>query len=206
MYSIRLRFPQDSGLASDALLAADKNFPSGASFIILILKVEFPMASKQPIVKQFAWLSFIPQLLILSIFIVLASLTGTQTPAIMGTLAYVGTLVVLRRTIAQHHRNGISHLKTGKFGPALEMFKQAYEFFNRYRWVDDWRYITLLSSSRISYREMALLNMAYCYGQLGEGARSREYYQKTLTEFPDSAMAMAAIKMLDSATSPDPSP
>ena len=165
------------------------------------LKKGTPMASKHPIVKKIAWLSFVPQLLILSIFIVLASLTGTQTPAIMGALAYIGTSVVLRRTIAQHHRKGISHLKIGEFGPALEMFEQSYEFFNSYGWVDDWRYITLLSSSRISYREMALLNMAYCYGQLGEGARSREYYQKTLNEFPDSAMAMAAIEMLDSAKS-----
>lgn len=178
----------------------------GHQTLLLLMKAKIPMASKQPIVKQVAWLSFVPQLLILSIFIVLASLTGSQTPAIMGALAYFGTSVVLKRTVAQHHRKGISHLKIGEFGPAIELFEQAYEFFNRYRWVDDWRYITLLSSSRVSYREMALLNMAYCYGQLGEGDRSREFYDKTIAEFPDSAMATAAIKMLDSETSPDPRP
>jgi len=162
------------------------------------------MTSKQPVVKQIAWLSVVPQLLILSIFILLASLTGTQTPAVMGALAYFGMLMVLRRTFARYHREGISHFKAEEFDRALEMFKQSYDFFNQHRWVDDWRYITLLSSSRISYREMALLNIAYCYGQLGEGAKSREYYQKTLVEFPDSAIAKAAITMLDSAISPGP--
>ena len=158
------------------------------------------MASKQPIVKQIAWLSVVPQLLILSIFILLASLTGTQTPAVMGALAYFGMLMVLRRTFARYHREGISHFKAEEFDRALEMFKQSYEYFNQHRWFDDWRYITLLSSSRVSYREMAILNMAYCYGQLGNGGKAREYYQKTLEEFPESAMARAALNMLDSAT------
>jgi tetratricopeptide (TPR) repeat protein len=157
------------------------------------------MASKQPIVKQTAWLSIIHQLIILSIFIVLASLTGTQTPAIIGALAYLGMSVVLKKTIAQQHRQGIAHLKKEEFGEALERFQESYDYFNHHRWIDDWRLITLLSSSRVSYREMALLNVAYCYGQLGEGARSREFYEKTLAEYPDSTMAKAAINMLDSA-------
>ena len=164
------------------------------------------MASKQPIVKQTAWLSLIPQLLILGIFIVLASFSGTQNPGIMGALAYISASVLLRKTVAQHHRKGMAHFRKEEFAPALDRFQQSYDFFSHNRWVDDWRYVTLMSSSRISYQEMALLNIAYCYGQLGEEARSREYYLKTLNEFPDSAMAMAAIEMLDSATSPDPRP
>jgi hypothetical protein len=82
------------------------------------------MASKQPIVKQIAWSSLIPHLLILSIFIVLASQSDTENPAIIGALV----------------------------------------FFS-----------------------------------VGEGERAREFYKKTLLEFPDSAMAKAAIRMLDSA-------
>ncbi len=156
------------------------------------------MASKQPIVKQVAWLSLIPQLLILSIFIVLASSSGTENPAIVGALTYFFALLVLRRTVSIHHFKGIAHLKKAGFAPAVEKFQLSYAFFSRHKWIDNWRHITLLSSSRISYREMALLNVAYCYGQLGEGARSKEFYQKTLLEFPDSAMAKAAINMLDS--------
>ena len=156
------------------------------------------MASKQPIVKQVAWLSTIPQLLILASFIALLSLTETESPAVMGALAYFSVLVVLRKTVALHHWKGIAHFKKEEFAPALARFQQSYDFFSRHRWIDEWRYVMLLSSSRISYQEMALLNMAYCYGQLGEGARAREFYQRTLREFPGSAMAKAAIKMMDS--------
>ena len=159
------------------------------------------MASKQPIVKQTAWLSLIPQLLILAIFIALASLTSTQNPAIMGALAYISASVLLRKTVALHHRKGMAHFRKEEFAPALDRFQQSYDFFSHNRWVDDWRYVTLMSSSRISYQEMALLNMAYCYGQLGEGDKARAFYERTLLEFPDSTMAKAAINMLDSITS-----
>ena len=158
------------------------------------------MASKQPIVKQTAWLSLIPQLLILGVCIFLASLTGTQNPAIMGALGYIVASVLLRKKVTLHHRSGMTHFRNEEFSSALNSFQQSYDFFSLNRWIDDWRYITLLSSSRISYREMDLLNMAYCYGQLGEGDKARKFYERTLTEFPNSAMAKAAINMLDSVT------
>jgi len=151
-------------------------------------------------------LFLIPQLLILSVFIVLASRTGTENPAIIGTLAYFSVLAILRRTVAVQHRKGIAHFRKEEFAPALQRFKQSYDYFCRHKWIDEWRYITLLSSSRISYRGMALLNIAYCYGQLEKGVEAKEFYQRTVREFPDSAMAKAAIEMMDSITSEPPQP
>ena len=48
------------------------------------------------------------------------------------------------------------------------------EFFKRYNWIDKYRFVVLLSLSRISYTEMALANIAFCHGQLGEGGKSKE--------------------------------
>ena len=56
----------------------------------------------------------------------------------------------------------------------------------------------LLSSSRISYREMALINRAFCYTQIKEGEKAKELYKKALEEFPDSGMAKAGVNMLES--------
>ncbi len=78
-------------------------------------------------------------------------------------------------------------------------FKLSYDFFTRHPWIDDWRFITLLSSSRVSYREMALLNMAFCHAQEGDGVKAKEFYQRTLKEFPDSGMAKASLRMIESA-------
>jgi hypothetical protein len=45
---------------------------------------------------------------------------------------------------------------------------------------------------------MALANIAFCYGQLGNGVQCRYYYEKCLDLFPDSGLATAALRMLDS--------
>jgi hypothetical protein len=94
---------------------------------------------------------------------------------------------------------GVSLFRQERFADALPHFQRSYEFFTRHRWLDDWRFLTMLSSSRISYREMALLNVAFCYSQTGDGQRSRQCYQQALQEFPDSRMAQAALRMFEAA-------
>ena len=45
---------------------------------------------------------------------------------------------------------------------------------------------------------MALNNIAFAYGQIGDGKKAKEYYERLLTEFPRSGIAKAALKMIDS--------
>ena len=45
---------------------------------------------------------------------------------------------------------------------------------------------------------MALLNIAFCYGQIDQGKKSKEFYQRTLNEFPNSSLAASALKMIGS--------
>ena len=47
---------------------------------------------------------------------------------------------------------------------------------------------------------MALCNQAFCYGQIGDGQKMREIYEKTLSEFPGSILATTALRMVDSVT------
>jgi hypothetical protein len=46
---------------------------------------------------------------------------------------------------------------------------------------------------------MALVNMAFCYSQLGDGLKSKELYEKTLIEYPDSQIAKTALSLYESA-------
>ena len=114
-------------------------------------------------------------------------------------VVYLAALFSRRWLVAFHHRMGMVHLKSGHFETAIHCFEKSYEFFRRYPWVDKYRYITLLSSTRISYREMALVNVAFCHGQTGNGRESKEYYEKALAEFPDSQIAKSSLRMIASA-------
>jgi hypothetical protein len=44
---------------------------------------------------------------------------------------------------------------------------------------------------------MALCNIAFCYGQTGNGEKSEYYYNVTLKEFPNSLLAKAALNMIN---------
>ncbi|UPT66229.1 MAG: hypothetical protein M0D57_17375 [Sphingobacteriales bacterium JAD_PAG50586_3] len=88
-------------------------------------------------------------------------------------------------------------VKQKDYKDAISYFVKSYDFFNYYSWVDKYRYITLLSSSLMCYREMALNNIAFCYGQIGEGQLAEEYYLRTLSEYPDNEMAKAALNLIN---------
>ncbi|MEJ7847979.1 MAG: hypothetical protein WKF92_07835 [Pyrinomonadaceae bacterium] len=56
----------------------------------------------------------------------------------------------------------------------------------------------MLDSSAVSYREMALCNIAFAHVQLEENAEAQDYYRKTLAEFPESIMAKSSLAHLES--------
>jgi hypothetical protein len=157
------------------------------------------MASSVPVIKQIALVSLVPQLLLIAVFIGAAYLAGFEQFVVVGTGAYLIVSLSLRRFIPRDHRAGIVRVRREEYSEALPYFERSYDFFTRHRWIDDWRFITLASSSRISYREAALLNVAYCYAQTGNGEKAWEYYQRVKQEFPGSRIAEAALRMLEAA-------
>jgi len=157
------------------------------------------MASKKPIVKQVALLSFFPQLALLTAMIFFARWMGFNNFVIPGALMYLAISLPLRFGVPHHHRKGIALFKKGLFEDAIPFFENSYSFFKRNSWIDKYRYVILLSSSQISYTEMALLNIAFCYGQSGDEKKSKTYYEKTLAEFPDSEIAKTSLQMFQAA-------
>jgi tetratricopeptide (TPR) repeat protein len=156
------------------------------------------MSSKKPIVRQTAWVSLLPHLILLALLMYVFSLfiQSFNMAVLSASASYLVISFTLRYTIPRNHRRGIVLFKADKYPQAIEEYKKSYEFFRKHAWIDKYRFITLLSSSRISYTEMALNNIAYCYAQTGNAELAKQYYQKTLDLFPDSALAKSALNMI----------
>ncbi len=156
------------------------------------------MSSKKPIVRQVAWAAMLPQLIFLGSLMLVFSLIvkPLSTATLYATVVYLVISLTLRNTITHNQRKGMTLTKAEKYPQAIDEFKKSYAFFRKYAWIDKYRYMTLLSSSRISYTEMALVNIAFCYTQSGNAELSKEYYQKALQLFPDSGMAQSALNMI----------
>jgi tetratricopeptide (TPR) repeat protein len=160
------------------------------------------MSANIPTVRRIAWSYTIPHLLLMLGLILL--LWKVQFPdkldlaLLYGALVYLGYSFGSKAVLLKHHRRGINLSKLGLFREAIPEFQSSYSFLNKYPWIDKYRFITMLDSSAISYREMALCNIAYSYIQLEEKGRAQEYYRKALVEFPESHMAKSGLEYVES--------
>ena len=156
------------------------------------------MASNVPTIRQLSWLSVVPQLIVIGLLIFLYHLADFDEPFILGALTYSLLALVLRNIIAKNHRQGMRLVKQQKFADALPCFEKSVDYFAKNNWVDKYRYLTLLSSSKMTYKEMGLCNIAFCYSQTGNGQKAKEYYEQALKEFPENGLAIAGLNMLKS--------
>ena len=157
------------------------------------------MASGTPIIRQINWLAIGLHLCIFVALVYLFQFLQIGAPSLMAIAAYLVLAFFLRFFLAKYHRYGMMFIKRKEFEAAIPYFENSYEYFSDKPWLDRFRAIFLLSSSRISYKEMALVNIAYCYSQLGNGAEAKAYYERALQEFPESGIAKAGLNMINAA-------
>jgi len=152
---------------------------------------------KVPLVRETGWLSIIPQLLFMGLLIFLYYPLGIKECLLFGGLTYLVISFTIRGTFTINHRRGIKNCHEQNYTEAIQFFQKSCDFFEKHKWVDKYRYITLLSSSKYYYREMGLCNIAFCYTQIEEAEKAEYYYNIVLQEFPDNNLAIAALNFIN---------
>ncbi|MEW6108177.1 MAG: tetratricopeptide repeat protein [Nitrospirota bacterium] len=155
------------------------------------------MHGNTPVIKRYGWSSILPQLIVfLMIMIVIRKLSGGYSVSeamLPSVLIYIALSIGLRHGLIHSHRRGVKLIRRGMFRDAIPFFEKSYSFFSKHPQLDKWRYVALMSVSAISYKEMALCNIAFCYARIGDREASRGYYEKALSEFPESILAKSAL-------------
>jgi tetratricopeptide (TPR) repeat protein len=155
-----------------------------------------------PTVRPISWPATAIHLgLLLIIAVVCLGWFRSPPGMVYSTGAYLLYSLGSRFLIARAHRKGIQLSRSGQYEKAIEAFDESYQFFSRHAWLDRFRAVTLLSAAAMSYREMALCNIGFAYSQLGDGLKAKQVFQRTLNEFPNSAMATASLRMLQAGES-----
>lgn len=154
------------------------------------------MSSGIPFIRQIGWSSMFVHAFVILCIIGFWYWLKPEDYLFNGCLTYLFISFTIRRLLTRHHRTGIQNVRKQDYRSALPHFETSYEYFTRNEWIDRYRYLTLLTSSKISYKEMALVNIAFCYGQLGEQDKAITYYKRALSEFPDSQIARSALNLL----------
>lgn len=143
------------------------------------------------------------QFIVLAVFVLGAwVLFGEQmgiSALAIGAGAYLAYSFGSRALLTQTHRQGMLLTRQGRYKDAIKKYEQSYAFFSKHAWIDNYRSLVLLTPSAMSYREMALVNTAYCYAKMGKDKQAKEAYERTLREFPNSAMAKATLNLINAA-------
>ena len=144
------------------------------------------MASKIPVIRNTNYFYFIPQIAILLILIMILFFTGSEHYLIIGISLYFLLSIYLKVLIPRWHRKGIFYLKKGNLQSAILAFRKSYEYFQRNSWIDQYRAFTLFSISEFSYSEMALMNIIWCFEQLGDKKNAMKYHNLLKEKFPNN--------------------
>ena len=160
------------------------------------------MSAETPIVRKTAWSYIAPQLILmflLTLFFWAAfPPIGVSMAAAYSAVVYLLYSFGSKAFLLRYHREGMRLSKVQQFREAIDKFERSYGFLEEYPWLDKYRFITMLDSSALSYREMALCNIAYSHAQLGQPVEALKYYQRALEEFPESEMAQSGIEFVES--------
>jgi tetratricopeptide (TPR) repeat protein len=160
------------------------------------------MSAKIPTDRRIAWSYTVPHLLLMFGLILL--LWKVKFPnkfdlaMLYGALGYLAYSFGSKAILLRHHKQAIRLSKLGLFREAIAEFRSSYSFLSKYPWVDQYRFMTMLDSSAVPYREMALCNIAFSHVQLDETAEARVYYRKALEEFPRSEMPKSGLEHVES--------
>lgn len=139
--------------------------------------------------------NYLLQLAVIILIMMVYSYFGVEQNLLYAAVTYLILAFALRLVALRHHYSGMRYYKNSSYAKAIPEFEKSFEFLSLYRWIDTYRYITMLSSQN-SYLEMALLNIAFCHAQLGDRMKAKENYIRTLTLFPDCQMAKDELKKL----------
>lgn len=155
------------------------------------------MSANVPIVRQVSWSAVLIIILIWIIFLVVFGFFIPKHGIFIGAVLFALLSIVLQQTIPISHKKGMKAIKQKDFKTATEHFKQSVDFFTKYKWLDKYRAITLLSASKMCYREMALCNIAFCYSQTMEAEKAKALYEQILKEYPDNGLAYYGLNSIN---------
>lgn len=153
--------------------------------------------SGPPIIRLVSWPHLAVNLLLLFSTTALACFFTQSIDGLwIGAGIYVAYSLVSRRVITRAHRQGIRLMHQQRYADAVQHFQDSLSFFTRHSWLDHYRAIVMLSPSAMSYREMAMCNLAFCYAQLDRGVEAKSVYQAVLNEYPHNRLAPTALQFL----------
>ncbi|MEL6268739.1 MAG: hypothetical protein AAFR22_02930 [Chloroflexota bacterium] len=165
-------------------------------------KLQIPMLK-----REYSWwrvgvvgLVYAAFMFIAAVFTLYLAYPATQTELLLAGIVSYGMVYSLRRLlprmILRDHQRGIKQMQANHWKGALEAFEASVKFLRENRWLDQYRALTLLNSSKYSLLESDLNNIVACYLYMGDVQTAEAACKSVLNEFPQNPLAKASLHQI----------
>lgn len=166
------------------------------------------MTNGQPVIVQPSWTAFLIHLLV---FIVAGLLLvfawkyrGPYAHFVALSVLFFFVCIFAVKFFPPHFRRAMRAFKKDDPDTAISEMETCLAFFQHHPWIDRYRWFVTMNSSAISYREMALLNIAMFHTSAGRKEQAKATYRRALELFPESVVATQALKAIETFEAPSP--
>jgi tetratricopeptide (TPR) repeat protein len=154
------------------------------------------MASKVLFVKQVTnWLALIPHLILMGVLCLTFYQIDKKIFYLLALITYYVIWFASRGIFFPSViYEGIKFIKEAKFKEAIPPIQKTIDYYTSHAWIDKFRFLLLISSSKFSIRESSICNLGFCYLKLGEIEKAKATYESVLAQYPENINAQ---NMLD---------
>ena len=164
------------------------------------------MTTGQPTISQVSWSALLKMLLVYIALGLLLVFVWQYEPPFAHYIALVVLALFICGFIATlfppHFRRAARAQKKGDLDSAIAEMEACLAFFQRHPWIDRHRWIVTLNSSAISYREMALLNIAAFQTLARRKEEAKAAYRRVIELFPNSVVGRQALTAIETFEAP----
>jgi len=159
------------------------------------------MKQNVPLIRNVNYPAFFLQLVVIAAIIGGFAWLFWAVLGIWSTLLGLAVLLIYVKGVQwvfmRYHRAGMKLMQAGKYDEALVPLQHALEFYNEHPQLDRLRHVLLVSASAFSFREVALMNIAYCFGQMGDKEKMVKHYERLAIEYPNNVTAQNTLRFIE---------
>lgn len=133
------------------------------------------MTNELPVTRSMNYFFLALQMLFLICLYIGFRYSGSDEAGLWAAMIYLVIAYGTRYFVPRDHHKGMREFEQGNYEQALKYFEKSYEYFSAHTMIDNFRAITMFSTSKFSYREMAMMYKYSCLEALG---RTEEYYKE----------------------------
>jgi hypothetical protein len=160
------------------------------------------MSSKVPFVQQeIVWLAIVPRLLFIGILCMVYYQWDKRNFVVFGFITYLIVWYGLRAIAfpGDVHKS-IRLIREEKFREAIPHIERSIDFYTKHPWIDKYRFLLMVSSSKRGIRESSICNLGFCLLQIGQVKDAKELYEDVLRQYPENTVARSQLRTINTLT------